>query len=78
MKQQQVDLTIVNLSIQHPEFGSHKVGRLVRNRGQWVSSEWVRQVRREESLQVSQTAIGLVLAGSSPGKIRSGGQKPQV
>jgi hypothetical protein len=43
----------VDLSLEHPELGSDKVGRLVRNRGLRVSSERVRQVRREECLQVS-------------------------
>jgi hypothetical protein len=42
----------VELSIEHAELGSDKVGRLVRNRGLRVSSERVRKVRREESLQV--------------------------
>jgi len=42
----------VELSIEHAELGSDKVGKLVRNRGLRVSSERVRKVRREESLQV--------------------------
>lgn len=52
IKQQEIDRAIVDLSIEHPELGSDKVGRLVRNRGLRVSSERVRKVRREESLQV--------------------------
>jgi transposase InsO family protein len=42
----------VDLSLEHPELGSDKVGRLVRNQGLRVSNERVRQVRREECLQV--------------------------
>lgn len=42
----------MDLSLEHPELGSDKVGRLVRNRGLRVRSERVRQVRREECLQV--------------------------
>lgn len=52
MKQDQIDDAIVELSIEHPELGSDKVGRLVRNRGLRVSSQRVRKVRREECLQV--------------------------
>ena len=49
---EEADETIVELSLEHPELGSDKVGRLVRNRGLRVSSERVREVRREECLQV--------------------------
>lgn len=52
VKQQEIDQAIVDLSLEHAELGSDKVGRLVRNRGLRVSSERVRKVRREESLQV--------------------------
>ena len=51
-KKKEADTAIVDLSLEHPELGSDKVGRLVRNRGLRVSSERVRQVRREECLQV--------------------------
>lgn len=51
-KKVEADTAIVDLSLEHPELGSDKVGRLVRNRGLRVSSERVRQVRREECLQV--------------------------
>jgi hypothetical protein len=51
-KKEEADTAIVDLSLEHPELGSDKVGRLVRNRGLRVSSERVRQVRREECLQV--------------------------
>jgi transposase InsO family protein len=50
--QQQVDQAIVDLSQEHPELGSDKVGRLVRKQGHRVSSQRVRQVRREECLTV--------------------------
>ena len=49
---EEADEAIVELSLEHPELGSDKVGRLVRNRGLRVSSERVREVRREECLQV--------------------------
>lgn len=52
VKKETIDNAIVDLSIEHPELGSDKVGRLVRNRGLRVSSERVRKVRREECLQV--------------------------
>ena len=48
VKQQAIDQAIVDLSLEHAELGSDKVGRLVRNRGLRVSSERVRKVRREE------------------------------
>jgi len=51
-KKEEADAAIVDLSLEHPELGSDKVGRLVRNRGLQVSSARVRQVRREECLQV--------------------------
>ena len=51
-KKKETDAAIVDLSLEHPELGSDKVGRLVRNRGLRVSNERVRQVRREECLQV--------------------------
>ena len=49
---EEADEAIVELSLEHPELGSDKVGRLVLNRGLRVSSERVREVRREECLQV--------------------------
>ncbi|MDA7615695.1 hypothetical protein N8554_00395 [Akkermansiaceae bacterium] len=49
---EEADEAIVELSLEHPELGSDKVGRLVRNRGLRVSSERVREVRRDECLQV--------------------------
>ena len=49
---EEADEAIVELSLEHPELGSDTVGRLVRNRGLRVSSERVREVRREERLQV--------------------------
>ena len=52
VKKETINNAIVELSIEHPELGSDKVGRLVRNRGLRISSERVRKVRREESLQV--------------------------
>ena len=52
VKKQELDQAIVDLSLEHAELGSDKVGRLVRNRGLRVSSERVRKVRREECLQV--------------------------
>lgn len=54
VKQQEIDQAIVDLSLKQAELGSDKVGRLVRKRGLRVSSERVRKVRREESLQVPQ------------------------
>ena len=52
LKQELAEAAIVELSLEYPELGADKVGRLVRNRGLRVSSERVRQVRREECLQV--------------------------
>ena len=43
---------VVELSIEHPELGADKVGRMVRNSGHRISSQRVRNVRREECLQV--------------------------
>jgi len=42
----------VEQSLEHPELGSDKVGRLVRKQGKQISSKRVREVRREECLQV--------------------------
>ncbi|MGC6567533.1 MAG: hypothetical protein ACON38_18205, partial [Akkermansiaceae bacterium] len=49
-KKEEADAAIVDLSLEHPELGSDKVVRLVRNQGLRVSSARVRQVRREECL----------------------------
>lgn len=48
----EVEGEIVELSQAHPELGSDKIGRLVRNQGYRVSNERVRRVRREEGLVV--------------------------
>lgn len=49
---QQAEQAVVDLSQEHPELGSDKIGRLVRNAGHRVRNERVRQVRREEGLTV--------------------------
>ena len=48
----EVEREIVELSQEHPELGSDKIGRLARNQGYRVSNERVRRVRREEGLVV--------------------------
>jgi len=55
--------------LEHPELGSDKVGRLVRNQGLRVSSERVRQVRREECLQVPPPKKKQSRCGISTGKL---------
>lgn len=52
LPRQQAEQAVVDLSQEHPELGSDKIGRLVRNAGHRVSNERVRQVRREEGLTV--------------------------
>lgn len=48
----ELEQAIVDLSQEHPELGSDKIARLVRNRGYRVSNGRVREVRREEGLVV--------------------------
>ena len=48
----EVEREIVELSQEHPELGSDKIGRLVRKQGYRVSNDRVRRVRREEGLVV--------------------------
>ena len=62
------DKAIVELSLDHPELGADKVGRLVRNRGLRVSNERVRKVRREECLQVPPPKKKQSRRGVSTGK----------
>ena len=49
---QQAEGAVVDLSLEHPELGSDKIGRMVRKEGHKVSNKRVRDVRREECLQV--------------------------
>ena len=42
----------MELSLEHPELGGDKIGPLVRKGGKQISSKRVREVRREECLQV--------------------------
>ncbi len=48
----EVEREIVELSQEHPELGSDKIGRLVRKQGYRVSNDRVRRVRREKGLVV--------------------------
>ncbi|MGC6465707.1 MAG: hypothetical protein ACON5N_08990, partial [Akkermansiaceae bacterium] len=66
-KKEEADAAIVDLSLEHPELGADKVGRLVRNRGLRVSSARVRQVRREECLQVPPPKKKQSRSGTSTG-----------
>lgn len=68
MKKEQADEAIVDLSLENPELGADKVGRLVRNRGLRVSNERVRQVRREECLQVPPPKKKQSRRGSTTGR----------
>lgn len=49
---QQVEEAIVRQSLEHPELGADKIGRLVRNHGMRVSNQRVRTLRRNEGLMV--------------------------
>ena len=49
---QQVEEAIVRQSLEHPELGAEKIGRLVRNHGMRVSNQRVRRLRRNEGLTV--------------------------
>jgi len=47
-----VDHTIVKLSLEYPEWGADKIGRLVRKENLRVSNDRVREIRRKEGLIV--------------------------
>ena len=76
LKKEEIDDAIVELSRENLELGSDKVGRLVRNRGLRVSSERVRQVRREECLQVAPPKKKQSRCGISTGRHPTKAQNP--
>ena len=49
---QQVEEAIVRQSLEHPELGADKIGRLVRNHGMRVSNQRVRKLSRSDGLTV--------------------------
>lgn len=69
VKQGEIDRAIVAMSVEYPEWGADKVGRLVRKRGHRVSNARVRLVRREEGLQVPPPVRKLCRRGMSTGRL---------
>lgn len=65
-----VEREIVDQSLEHPELGADKIGRLVRNQGYRVSSERGRKVRREEGLKVPPPKKKERRRGPSTGRFR--------
>ena len=58
----------MDLSLEHPELGSDKIGRMTRNKGCRISSKRVRDVRREECLQVPPPRKKKSRCGKSTGR----------
>ena len=65
---QQVEEAIVRQSLEHPELGADKIGRLVRNHGMRVSNQRVRRLRRNEGLTVPSPKKKQCRGGVSTGK----------
>ena len=65
---QQVEEAIVRQSLEHPELGADKIGRLVRNHGMRVSNQRVRRLRRNEGLTVPSPKKKQSRRGVSTGK----------
>ena len=65
---QQVEEAIVRQSLEHPELGADKIGRLVRNHGMRVSNQRVRTLRRNEGLTVPSPKKKQCRRGVSTGK----------
>ena len=65
---QQVEEAIVRQSLEHPELGADKIGRLVRNHGMRVSNQRVRTLRRNEGLTVPPPRKKQCRRGVSTGK----------
>lgn len=65
---QDAEEAVVEESLEHPELGSDKIGRLVRNRGHRISNKRVRDVRREECLQVPPPRKKKTRRGESTGR----------
>lgn len=65
---QNAEEAVVEESLEHPELGSDKIGRLVRNRGHQISNKRVRDVRREEYLQVPPPRKKKTRRGESTGR----------
>ena len=66
--QEQTEETVVQQSLEHPEFGADKIGRLVRRKGIRVSNQRVRTVRRNEGLSVPPPRKKKCRRGVSTGK----------
>ena len=60
---------VVQLSLEHPELGADKIGRLVRKQNHRISSKRVRDVRRDECLQVPPRPKKKTKLGQSTGRI---------
>ena len=58
----------MELSLEHPELGSDKIGSMARRRGHRISSKRVRDVRREECLQVPPPRKKKTRLGKSTGR----------
>ncbi len=65
---QQVEEAIVRQSLEHPELGADKIGRLVRNHGMRVSNQRVRTLHRNEGLTVPSPKKKQCRRGASTGK----------
>ena len=65
---QQVEEAIVRQSLEHPELGADKIGRLVRNHGMRVSNQRVRTLHRNDGLTVPSPKKKQCRRGASTGK----------
>lgn len=65
---EQVEEAIVRQSLEHPELGADKIGKLVRNHGIRVSNQRVRTLRRSEGLTVPPPRKKLSRRGVSTGR----------
>lgn len=67
--QAETEAAIVRLSLEHPELGADKIGRLVRKEAIRVSNQRVRRVRRREGLRVPPPKKKVPRVGISTGKL---------
>ena len=65
---ERVEEAVVRQSLEHPELGADKIGRLVRNHGMKVSNQRVRALRRSEGLTVPPPRKKQSRRGVSTGK----------
>ena len=67
--QAKTEEAIVRLSLEHPELGADKIGRLVRKEAIRVRNQRVRQVRRREGLAVPPPKKKIPRVGISTGEL---------